>query len=425
MRILYFSEGYSLHDHRFLAALAETSHAVFYLRLEDNARQIEDRPVPSKIEQILWAGGRSAFRWRDVPRLVLDLRRVIKEIKPDLIHAGPIQTCAFLVALSGFRPLLSMSWGFDLMQDAERNAWWRWLTRYTLRHSTYFTSDAQVTRRKAVEYGMDPERTVVFPWGVDLKHFSPQRLAISKKTLATENRKSKTLAPRSPAWRLGATQAGREPVGARRPGAHLPRAQVPGSAGVINRKSFTLFCNRAWEPRYGVDVLAKAFVKVAQQRKDVSLLLLAGGSQAQTIRQILMNGGVMERVQFGGQVSQTDLPRWYHIADLFISPSHVDGSSVSLMEALACGLPALVSDIPANQEWVREGINGWLFPDGDAQALAAKVLAVLAQRKKLPQIGRAARRSAEERADWKKNFRVLLEAYERTVQLISDPRRSK
>jgi glycosyltransferase involved in cell wall biosynthesis len=200
---------------------------------------------------------------------------------------------------------------------------------------------------------------------------------------------------------------------------------VPGSAGVINRKSFTLFCNRAWEPRYGVDVLAKAFVKVAQQRKDVSLLLLAGGSQAQTIRQILMNGGVMERVQFGGQVSQTDLPRWYHIADLFISPSHVDGSSVSLMEALACGLPALVSDIPANQEWVREGINGWLFPDGDAQALAAKVLAVLAQRKKLPQIGRAARRSAEERADWKKNFRVLLEAYERTVQLISDPRRSK
>ena len=385
MRILYFSEGYSLHDHRFLAALAETSHAVFYLRLEDNAGQIDDRPVPSKIEQVLWAGGRGAFRWRDVPRLVWDLRRVIKEIKPDLIHAGPIQTCAFLAALSGFRPLLSMSWGFDLMQDAERNAWWRWTTRYTLRRSTYFTSDAQVTRRKAVEYGMDPERTVVFPWGVDLKHFSPRRPAASQRTPAAENRKSK----------------------------------------IAGRKPFTLLCNRAWEPRYGVDVLARAFVKVAQQRRDVSLLLLAGGSQTQTIRQILINGGVMERVQFGGQVSQTDLPRWYHMADLFISPSHVDGSSVSLMEALACGLPALVSDIPANQEWVRQGVNGWLYPDGDAQALAAKILAAIAQGKKLPQFGRAARKSAEERADWKKNFRVLLEAYERTVQLIHDPRRSK
>ncbi len=370
MRILYFSKGYSPHDHRFLAALAGTGHEVFYLKLEKDASQIEDRPVPSRIEQVLWAGGRGAFRWRDTPRLVFDLKRVIRETRPDLIHAGPIQTCAFLAVLSGFRPTLTMSWGFDLMQDAERNGWWRWATRYTLRHSTYFTSDAQVTRRKAVEYGMDPERTVVFPWGVDLKHFRPMPTTVSR------------------------------------------------------RRSTVLFCNRAWEPRYGVDVLAKAFVGVARKRKDVSLLLLGGGSQAQAIRQILMNGGVMERVHFGGQVSQTDLPRWYHRADLFISPAHVDGSSVSLMEALACGLPALVSDIPANQEWVKEGVNGWSFPDGDAQALAAKILAVLAQRRKLPQIGRAARRSAEERADWKKNFGVLLEAYEQTEHLMNNQRRS-
>ncbi len=132
-----------------------------------------------------------------------------------------------------------------------------------------------------------------------------------------------------------------------------------------------------------MDVLAKAFVKVANQREDVSLLLLSGGSQANVIRQILMNGGVLDRVQFGGQVSQRDLPRWYHMADLYISPSHVDGSSVSLMEALACGLPALVSDIPANQEWVNEGVNGWLFPDGNADILAEKILAVVAQRKKV------------------------------------------
>ena len=139
-----------------------------------------------------------------------------------------------------------------------------------------------------------------------------------------------------------------------------------------------------------MDVLAKAFVKVANQRQDVNLLLLSGGSQANVIRQILMNGGVLDRVQFGGQVSQTSLPRWYHMADLYISPSHVDGSSVSLMEALACGVPVLVSDIPANKEWVSEGVNGWLFPDGNADILAEKILAVITQRKKLADIGRAA-----------------------------------
>jgi glycosyltransferase involved in cell wall biosynthesis len=362
MRILYFSKDYSPHDHRFLSSLAGTGHKVFYLRLERNQRQVEDRPVPSQVEQVQWAGGQRAFRWGDLPRFALDLKRVIKEIKPDLIHAGPIQTCAFLAVLSGFRPILTMSWGFDLLEDAQRNGWWRWVTGYTLKRSTFFASDAQVTRSKAVAYGMKPDRTVVFPWGVDLRRFIPK----------------------------------------------LPRNK--------GKRALILFCNRSWEPHYGVDVLARAFVKVAQQRKDASLLLLGAGSQAQTIRQILMNGGVLERVQFGGQISQTDMPRWMRMADLYISTSHVDGSSVSLMEALACGLPALVSDIPANKEWVSEGINGWLFPDGDAETLAEKILAVSAQRQKLTQIGRAARKSAEERADWKKNFAVLLETYEKAVQ---------
>jgi len=365
MRVIYFSFDYSPHDYRYLSSLAETEHEVFYVRLQRGPRQVEDRPVPSKIEQVLWAGGQGEFRWHDLPRLTFDFQRLIKEIKPDLIHAGPIQTCAFIAMLSGFRPILTMSWGFDLMDDVHKSKWMERITRYTLKRSTFFTSDANVTRDKAVHYGMNPDRTVVFPWGVNLQHFAPDN----------------------------------------------------GKSEIVNRKSFTLFCNRSWEPRYGVDVLAKAFVKMAQQNPNVDLLLIGGGSQAQVLRGIFQRGGVLDRVSMPGQVTQKDLPRWYHMADLYLSPSHVDGSSVSLMEALACGIPCLVSDIPANKEWVVEGENGWLFPDGDADALAAKILSAIATRESLPGIGAAARRSAETRADWKKNFGQLLVAYEQTVKL--------
>lgn len=361
MRVLYFGWDYTSHDHRFLSALSGAGYEMHYLNLLQGTRQTEDRPVPEHVQQVRWAGAGAAFRWRDLPRLVSDFRRVVRAVKPDLVHAGPIQTCAFIAVLSGFRPVLAMSWGFDLMQDVHRNAWWEFVTRYTLKRASFFISDAQVTRDKALAYGMHPDRTVVFPWGVDVKHFAPG--------------------------------ANRQP-----------------STG------FTLFCNRSWEPRYGVTVLAKAFVEIARKHPAADLILLGGGSQAQTIRQILMNGGVLERVHFGGQISQADLPNWYHMADLFISPSHVDGSSVSLMEALACGLPVLVSDIPANQEWVREGQNGWLFRDGDVHMLVERVLAVMARKQDLADIGRAARRSAEERADWSKNVKVLFEAYERALK---------
>ena len=357
MKIIYFSPGYTTHDHRFLKAISENGHEVFFVQLEGSQRQVEDRPVPEEVQQVLWKGGRGRFRWRDLPRLTCDLRRLTKEIKPDLVHAGPVQTCAFIAILSGFRPVLTMSWGFDLMEDVHKSKWMEWVTRYTLSHSTFFTSDANVTCEKAIAYGMDREKTVVFPWGVDLERFNVSK---SKRE---------------------------------------------------NVETFTLFCNRSWETRYGVDVLARAFVLATQRSENVDLILLGSGSQANRIRQILNTGGVLDRVTFGGQVSQTELPGWYGMADLYISPSYVDGSSVSLMEALACGLPCLVSDIPANKEWVRENEDGWLFPAGDAGALAEKILAAMDQREKLPQMGRASRRSAEQRADWKKNSEVLMSAY--------------
>ena len=362
MRIIYFSKSYSPHDYRFLSALSRTEHEIYYVKLEANRRQTEDRPVPENIQQILWAGGQREFRWRDVPRLAFDLRRLTKEIQPDLIHAGPIQNCAFIAALSGFRPILAMSWGYDLVMDADKSAWMRWVTRYTLKRSSFFTSDANVSRDKAISFGMDLEKTVIFPWGTDIEFFTPKDFKLSN-----------------------------------------------------TPQTLTLFCNRTWESIYGVDILAKAFVKVANANPDVHLILLGGGSEATKIRQILMQGGVLDRVHFGGHVSQADLPRWYYMADLYISPSHVDGSSVSLMEALASGLPCLVSDIPGNKEWIEDGVNGWLFRDGDVDNLAEKISNAIRNRKSFERIGEAARKTAEQKADWRKNFGKLLEAYEKTI----------
>jgi glycosyltransferase involved in cell wall biosynthesis len=143
----------------------------------------------------------------------------------------------------------------------------------------------------------------------------------------------------------------------------------------------------------------------------VNLILLGGGSMGAHIRQILLRGGVMERVHFGGQVGQRDLPRWYHMSDIYISPSHVDGTSVTLLEALASGLPCLVSDIPGNRDWIEEGVNGWTYRDGDVDDLAEKILFAIRNKKSFKRIGELARKTAEEKADWKKNFGKLLETY--------------
>jgi len=87
------------------------------------------------------------------------------------------------------------------------------------------------------------------------------------------------------------------------------------------------------------------------------------------------------------------------------------------MEALACGLPVLASDIPGNREWLARTQAGKLFPDGDGAALAAGILQIIDQPEELENMSQQARQLAEERANWAENFKRLLSAYQLAFEL--------
>lgn len=363
-RILYFGRDYTPHDHRFLTALAASDLQVGYLRLEDAGRALEERPLPAGVEALAWAGGTAPARLGDGWKLLGSLRTVIRRWQPDIIQAGPLQSAGLLTALAGFPRLVSTSWGYDLLIDAGRNAAWRWATQFTLRRSAAFVGDCQTIRDLAVQHGMHPGRIVTFPWGADLERFYPAQAAGLRQRLG---------------W-----------------GADLA----------------VVLSTRGWAPLYGIEELARGFSRAAQQRPELRLLMLGAGAQAALVRQIFSEAGVLERVHFAGHIRQADLPDYYRAADLYLSASHSDGSSISLLEALACGKPALVSDIPGNREWVTPGAHGWWFRTGDPQALSQALLQALDARSGWEAIGGQCRALAEQRADWKKNFPHLLEAYD-------------
>jgi L-malate glycosyltransferase len=368
-RVLYFSRDYSTHDHRFLTALEKTGLEIYYLRLESRGHALEDRPLPPTVEQVQWVGGDRPVRLKDGLRLLLDFKKVLKKINPDLVHAGPIQTAALLVALTGFKPLVSMSWGYDLLVDAQKNISWAWATQYALQHSSVMIGDCQTVRQTAVSYGMSQDRIVTFPWGVDLQHFSPGK-----------------------------------------DGQQDPAQEFHARLG-WGKDTFVLLSTRSWELIYGVDILAEAFVLAARQHPELRLMMLGNGSLAARLHQIFMRGEVADFVVYPGQVKQAELPKYYRAADLYVSASHSDGTSISMLEALACGCPVLLSDIPGNMEWVKPGEQGWLFHDGNALDLAEKMVKAIENQKLLAVMRREARCLAEKRADWNKNSQEILSAY--------------
>lgn len=360
MRVLYFSRDYTPHDHRFLTALAESGDEILYLRLESR-RTLESRSLPAGVDVVHWWGGKRRFSWADTARLMLELRGLLRRLKPDLVHAGPIHNCAFPMSLLGFRQLVSMSWGSDLLADARRGVR-RVAAGFTLGRSAALIADCQAVRQAALALGMRNDRIVVFPWGVDLQHFRPSGPNSLRRDLGWE-------------------------------------------------EAFVVLSTRAWEPIYGVDLVVDGFCRAAAFDRRLRLILLGGGSLAEQLHRKIDQEGVADRVHVAGQVEYDRLPEYYRASDLYLSGSRSDGSSVSLLEAMACGLPALVSDIPGNREWVEPGENGWWFSDGDVEELSDRI-AQAAALDDLASFGQRGRSVAEARADWSRNAGMIHQAYQ-------------
>ncbi|BBB49434.1 hypothetical protein Pelsub_P2665 [Pelolinea submarina] len=364
LRILYCSQNYCPHDHRFLTALNGTEHEIFWLRLEQDRRTQEARPLPEGIKEVSWREPATRTGWLDYIGLKKKFAAVLEEVQPDVVHAGPIQRVALLPALAGFHPLLSMSWGFDMLEDADRGPLWRAATQYVLDCSDWFAADCHTVRRKAQTFGFPPERMTIFPWGVDHEIFQPKDRGFMRRQVGYE-------------------------------------------------EDLLIVHTRSWEPRYGVDVMLEGFWQAIQQQPNLRMFMLGGGSQEKQVKGFVKDKGLEERVLFCGYKENESLAQYYRAADVYLSASHVDGSSVALMEAMSCGCPALVSDIPSNLEWVHDGREGWVFKDGSSKSLADRIVEIARNRREVPERGAAAQLKAEQDADWGRNFGKLLQTYQK------------
>ncbi|MGD2162029.1 MAG: glycosyltransferase family 4 protein [Anaerolineales bacterium] len=362
VRILYFTRAFSPHDERFLNSLADTEHEIHYLPLLDGGSHDQGGRLNQDVKVHPSLIAAPTFSWLRYARAVRELRARINEIKPDLVHAGPIHLSSTITALTGFHPLASMSWGSDLLWET-RKAWVALAVRYALQRSDVFIGDCQAVKSAAIEFRMNDERIVLFPWGIDLDHFRPGNGDSIRQALGWED-------------------------------------------------AFILLSTRSFEPLYGVDLILQAFIMLAPEIPSLRLLILGGGSQESTFKECINQAGLQHRAHFAGHLGKEELPDYYRASDLYLSASYSDGSSVSLLEAMGCGLPVLVSDIPGNCEWVEVGQNGWRFKTGDVESLVEGIRRSLEFKGELKQIGNAGRKVVEARADWHKNIPKLLEAYQ-------------
>ncbi len=369
MRVLYFSDNGSDHNRRFLSKISSFDHDVWFLNF--TSAQPPSFPLPSRVQWIQPS--------RTLPRdsspetaeqLVDEFRSWITRLKPDLVHAGPVQTCGYIAALAGFHPLLVTSWGSDLLLWAQQNEEWTNATKVALQGADGFLCDSRTVRDCALSFArIEDSRIAQFPWGLEPHLISS-------------------------------------------PGCLVARKRTP-QTGV------TFICTRSWEPHYDIHVLLNAFDRLCQEDNQYKLILVGDGSLRSQVQQFIVAKCLQRKIITPGLVPASGMTKWFDSADVYVSCARSDGTSISLLEAMAAGMPVVVTDIPSNREWVTENKNGYLAVAGSADDFADKMLrAARLSHSQRNAIAKQNRNSVAERADWNKNFPALMDLYQ-TLSIAS------
>ena len=138
---------------------------------------------------------------------------------------------------------------------------------------------------------------------------------------------------------------------------------------------------------------------------------LGDGSLLSELKQQVNDLSLNEYVGFQGRVQNDELPNVLGQHDVYLSASLWDGTSLSLLEAMATGLFPIVSNIKANSEWLRHGVDGLLYKVGDAEDLANCILQLLREPEIAPKAALRNRELVVAEADRNKNMKRLESIY--------------
>ena len=352
MRICYVADGASIHTQRWVNHFAGKGHQVHLICWKIMPGYDESVRVHrlTRLAPRIWKASQypSFLLW------TLQVRRLIRRIKPDVADGHFVTVYGFLAACSGFHPLVVTSWGSDLLIQPGRNPLARLTARYALRRADSITClfPIEIAGGLVNELGIDLGKLRMVLLGVNTTEFSPSRRD--------------------------------EGV---RPGLGIARSQP------------VIISTRSLAPLYDIETLIKAMPLVLAEVQQARFVVVGAGNQQDYLQQLARDLAVSNAVTFTGSVPRAELPGYLAAADVYVSTSLSDGASNSLLEAMACQLAPVVTDIPANRPWVTDGGNGFLFPARDHNTLAAKIVHLLKDRQTGERFGRSSREMVRENAE--------------------------
>jgi glycosyltransferase involved in cell wall biosynthesis len=258
------------------------------------------------------------------------------------------------------KPLIVTIHGSDLRMALERPGLIRKCFIYVSKNSIYVNCVSEVQKKQIKQLGIMGEKISVIPMGVDEAF-----LEIGK------NRKFDS-----------------------------------------NKRPFTILSNRNLLPIYNVSLLIRAIPMILKEEPKTQFFIAGDGLEKEYFNKEVKNLNLTASVHFLGRVPHKEMPNLLAQSDIYVSTSPCDGTSVSLLEALASGAFPVVTDIPSNRGWIADGDNGFLVPKENENILAKKIIAAIRNHSLLREAGEKNPKIVKQRAYWSENIKKITKLYQ-------------
>lgn len=227
------------------------------------------------------------------------LRKIMKEFAPDIVHVHQANTYGFISALAnkGRYPHVLTTWGDDVLIFPKKGWILRTLSRVSLKHADAITADASIMG-KAIHEFVGRKDVAILNFGIDIDS----------------------------------------------PDSYTKKKQI--------------YSNRLHDAMYNIDQIIIGVADFLKENPDWKFVLAGKGPNQQELVELAHSLIPENQFNFVGFVKIEENKQHYLDSDYFVSVPDTDGTAVSLLESMAFGCIPIVSDLPANREWIEDGVNG-------------------------------------------------------------------
>jgi len=358
MNVLLVAAASSVHVMRWANAFVGRGHGVHLVTQHDPVHGFDRTVVMHRFPHAAGAG------------YVLNrttLKKLIARLRPDVVNAHYASGYGTLAVRVPGIPLVLNVWGSDVYEFPDSGIVQRRLLRRNLRRADVVVSTSHVMakRTKAVCPGLGP--ITVVPFGVDLDRFQPRKEA----------------------------------------------STAPGVMTIGTIKTLA--------PKYGVDTLIRAFALVRERFEAgtaLRLRIVGGGAQANELQALIAHLGLQTHVDMVGPVPHAQVPDELRKLDIYAALSRTDSESfgVAVIEASACSLPVVVSNVGGLPEVVEDGVTGFVVPKDDPESAAQRIMELIASEELRERIGAAGRSKVEREYGWNDCVDRMVAVYEGAIE---------